>query len=92
MSETKISSQQGYLQAHYECHQIGVIQKGIELDLVSKPEYGERWKAKDPLEEQRRAGNSLRGCISTSTTLHKGSQRETCPPESLALIMTVSAN
>jgi len=33
MSETKISGQQGYLQAHFECHQIVNIQKGRDLHL-----------------------------------------------------------
>ena len=33
MAETKFNSQQGYLQAHYECHQIVNIQKGHALHL-----------------------------------------------------------
>lgn len=33
MSETKISGQQGYLQAHYECHKIVNIDKGHALHL-----------------------------------------------------------
>lgn len=50
MSETKISGEQGYLQAHHECHQIVNVQKIMALDLVRSPEY-ERMRRKDPLEE-----------------------------------------
>jgi hypothetical protein len=50
MSETKISGQHGYLQAHHECNQIVNLQKGMALDITRKPEYGRR-VLKDPLEE-----------------------------------------
>ena len=50
MSETKISGEQGYLQAHHECHQIVNVQKIMELDLERSPEH-ERVRRKDPLEE-----------------------------------------
>lgn len=55
MAESKFNSQQGYLQAHYECHQIVNIDKGHALHLervdVSKlnkkdelEEYGICWE------------------------------------------------
>ncbi|MDP3331000.1 MAG: hypothetical protein Q8Q40_14685 [Methylococcaceae bacterium] len=50
MSETKISGEQGYLQAHHECHQIVNVQKIMALDLVRSPE-SERKMRTDPLEE-----------------------------------------
>ncbi|MCX7096308.1 MAG: hypothetical protein NTV43_00200 [Methylococcales bacterium] len=33
MAGSKFNSQQGYLQAHYECHQIVIIQKGYAMHL-----------------------------------------------------------
>ncbi len=50
MSETKISGNHGYLQAHGECHTLVNVQKMRELDLVRSPEYG-KMEQKDPLEE-----------------------------------------
>ena len=50
MSETKISGEQGYLQAYHECHQIVNVQKIMALDLVRSPE-SERKMRTDPLEE-----------------------------------------
>jgi hypothetical protein len=49
MAETKFNSQQGYLQAHFECHQIVNIQKGHALHM-ERVDFSARNK-KDALEE-----------------------------------------
>lgn len=50
MTETKISGEQGYLQAHHECHRMVLVQKFSEsnFDGSSEPR---RHATKDPLEE-----------------------------------------
>jgi hypothetical protein len=50
MTETKMSGEQGYLQAHHECHRIVMVQKFSELNLDGNSEHGKH-PAKDPLEE-----------------------------------------
>jgi len=50
MTETKISGEQGYLQAHHECHRIVMVQKFSESNLDGNSEHG-RHASKDPLEE-----------------------------------------
>ena len=45
MSETKISGQQGYLQAHHECHAIVNLQKFSAMKLSRRPEYGYQGKS-----------------------------------------------
>lgn len=50
MTETKISGEQGYLQAHHECHRIVMVQKFSESSLHGSSEHG-RHASKEPLEE-----------------------------------------
>ncbi|MFZ2171699.1 MAG: hypothetical protein WAW61_18920 [Methylococcaceae bacterium] len=51
MSETKISGQQGYLQAHYECHYIVNVQKLNALSLANYESTDVSF-GKDALEER----------------------------------------
>jgi len=50
MTETKISGEQGYLQAHHECHRIVMVQKFSESTFDGHSEYRQH-VLKDPLEE-----------------------------------------
>jgi hypothetical protein len=50
MTETKISGEQGYLQAHHECRRIVMVQKFSESNLDGNSE-SRRHFTKDPLEE-----------------------------------------
>jgi hypothetical protein len=49
MTETKISGEQGYLQAHHECHRMVMVQKFSESNLDGNSEP-RRHATKDPLE------------------------------------------
>jgi len=49
MTETKISGEQGYLQAHHECRRIVMVQKFSESNLDGS--FEPRRASKDPLEE-----------------------------------------
>ncbi|WP_020562966.1 hypothetical protein [Methylosarcina fibrata] len=50
MTETKISGEQGYLQAHHECHRIVMVQKFSESNLDGNSGQGKH-ASKDPLEK-----------------------------------------
>ncbi|MBS3951877.1 MAG: hypothetical protein KGZ88_02895 [Methylomicrobium sp.] len=50
MTETKISGEQGYLQAHHECRRIVMVQKFSESNIDGNSEH-RRHASKDPLEE-----------------------------------------
>lgn len=49
MTETKISGEQGYLQAHHECRRIVMVQKFSESNIDRN--FEPRRVSKDPLEE-----------------------------------------
>jgi hypothetical protein len=49
MSETKISGQRGYLQAHHECHAIVNLEKLRALELAERQEAEEAKRRQDPL-------------------------------------------
>ena len=51
MTETKISGEQGYLQAHHECRRMVLVQKFSEPNLDGANSESRGHFAKDPLEE-----------------------------------------